>query len=194
MRWTNWLLCPPRRSVVHKNDPAALGLELDLHFPQLGQLAPDRFVAFQGHIKHHEPALAGAEQLAADGAGLSSAVVPVVDDTAGDPRADAAFELPILMDDFAKRMETHFDRADIAEVNYSKAVYDAIVKTSLKTGKLTLTMDTEIKGLDIYYTTNDAMPDNFCAKYTQPVALPDEPVAVAPVAGSTVAVEPAVKH
>lgn len=79
-------------------------------------------------------------------------------------------------DDFAKRMETHFDRADIAEINYSKAVYDAIVKTSLKTGKLTLTLESEIKGMDIYYTTDDAMPDNFCAKYAQPVALPDGPI------------------
>ena len=79
-------------------------------------------------------------------------------------------------DDFAKRMETHFDRSDIAEINYSKAVYDAIVKTKMKDGKLTLTLDTEIKGMDIYYTTDDAMPDKYCTKYTQPVALPDGPI------------------
>ena len=79
-------------------------------------------------------------------------------------------------DDFAKRMETHFDRSDIAEINYSKAVYDPIVKTSLKTGKLTLTLESEIKGMDIYYTTDDAMPDNFCSKYAQPVVLPDGPI------------------
>lgn len=79
-------------------------------------------------------------------------------------------------DDFAKRMETHFDRSDIAEINVSRAVYDAIVRTSLKEGKLTLTMGTEIKGMDIYYTTDDAMPDKYCIKYTQPVALPDGPI------------------
>lgn len=79
-------------------------------------------------------------------------------------------------DDFAKRMETHFDRSDIAEINVSRAVYDAIVRTSLKEGKLTLTMSTEIKGMDIYYTTDDAMPDKYCTKYTQPVALPDGPI------------------
>ncbi len=79
-------------------------------------------------------------------------------------------------DDFAKRMETHFDRSDIAGINYSRAVYDAIVKTSLKKGKLTLILDTEIKGMDIYYTIDDAMPNKFTTKYTQPVELPDGPI------------------
>jgi hexosaminidase len=79
-------------------------------------------------------------------------------------------------DNFAQRMESHFDRSDIAEINYSRAVYDAIVKTSKKDGKLTLTLGTEIKGIDIYYTTDDAMPDKFCTKYTQPVVLPSGPI------------------
>ena len=46
----------------------------------------------------------------------------------------------------------------------------------MKTGKLTLTLDTEIKGMDIYYTTDDAMPNKFTTKYTQPVELPDGPI------------------
>jgi hexosaminidase len=79
-------------------------------------------------------------------------------------------------DNFAQRMETHFDRSDIAEINYSRAVYDAIVKTSKKNGQLVLTLGTEIKGMDIYYTTDDAMPDKFCTKYTQPVVLPSGPI------------------
>ena len=79
-------------------------------------------------------------------------------------------------DNFAQRMETHFDRYDEAEINYSRAVYDAIVRTSLKDGKLWLTMGTELKDMDIYYTLNDAMPDKYCTKYTQPVILPDGPI------------------
>ncbi len=79
-------------------------------------------------------------------------------------------------DNFAKRMEAHFDRSDIAEINYSRAVYDAIVKTSLKDGQLMLTLGTELSDLDIFYTLDDAMPDKFCAKYTQPIALPDGPI------------------
>ena len=73
-------------------------------------------------------------------------------------------------------METHFDRYDEAEINYSRAVYDAIIRTSLKDGKLWLTMGTELKDMDIYYTLNDAMPDKYCTKYTQPVILPDGPI------------------
>jgi hexosaminidase len=79
-------------------------------------------------------------------------------------------------DNFAKRMEAHFDRSDIAEINYSRAVYDAIVKTSLKDGQLMLTLGTELSDLDIFYTLDDAMPDKFCTKYTQPIALPDGPI------------------
>jgi hexosaminidase len=77
---------------------------------------------------------------------------------------------------FVERMESHFDRADVAQVNYSKAVYDAIVKTSMKDNKLMLTMAGEVPGLDIYYSTDDTMPDQFSTKYSQPVELPDGPI------------------
>ena len=30
--------------------------------------------------------------------------------------------------------------------------------------------------MDIYFTTNDAMPNMFTTKYTQPVELPDGPI------------------
>ncbi len=79
-------------------------------------------------------------------------------------------------DNFAQRMESHFERADIAEINYSKAVYDAIVETSTKNGKLTLEMGSELSGIDIYYTLDDAMPDRYSPKYSTPVELPDGPI------------------
>ncbi|UHG92840.1 beta-N-acetylhexosaminidase [Spirosoma oryzicola] len=77
---------------------------------------------------------------------------------------------------FVPRMEAHFDRADIAQVNYSRAVYDAIVRTSMKNGKLTLTLESEVPNLDIYYSIDDTMPDAFSTKYSQPVELPDGPI------------------
>lgn len=77
---------------------------------------------------------------------------------------------------FVQRMETHFDRADAAQVNYSRAVYDAIVKTSMKDGKLRLELEGEIPGLDIYYTIDDTMPDQFSTRYSQPVDLPEGPI------------------
>ena len=77
---------------------------------------------------------------------------------------------------FAQRMESHFERADVAHVNYSRAVYDAIVKTTTKGDKPQLELDTEIPGLDIYYTFDDTMPDQFSTRYTQPIDLPDGPI------------------
>jgi len=74
---------------------------------------------------------------------------------------------------FTKRMEAHFDRADVAEMGYSKAVYDAIVTASVKEGKLITELASELPDVDIYYTTDDTMPDNFSKKYTQPFEIPD---------------------
>jgi hexosaminidase len=78
--------------------------------------------------------------------------------------------------DFVKRMETHFDRADVAQINYSKAIYDAIVETSISNGKLRLKLASEAPGLDIYYTIDDTMPDQFSTRYNQPIDLPEGPV------------------
>jgi len=77
---------------------------------------------------------------------------------------------------FIARVEKQFERSDIAKVNYSKAIYDAIVKTSVKQGKLIVTMESEAPGLKIYYTIDDAMPDNFTSEYKQPVELPEGPI------------------
>ncbi len=78
--------------------------------------------------------------------------------------------------DFVKRVETHFDRADVAQINYSKAIYDAIVKTSMNNGKLRLELASEAPGLDIYYTIDDTMPDQFSTRYNQPIDLPEGPI------------------
>jgi hexosaminidase len=77
---------------------------------------------------------------------------------------------------FVPRMEAHFERADVAQINHSNAVYDAIVLTSVKNDVLTLVMEAEIPGLEIYYSIDESMPDNRSIKYTQPVVLPDGPI------------------
>ena len=46
----------------------------------------------------------------------------------------------------------------MAEVNYSKAMYDAIVKVSMKDGKMWVEMESEVPGLDIYYTIDGTCP------------------------------------
>lgn len=79
-------------------------------------------------------------------------------------------------DNFTKRMEAHFQRYDAAQKRYSAAVYDPIVTTKIDGNKLVLHMESEIPGLDMYYTIDDVMPDSFCPKYTSPVTLPEGPI------------------
>jgi hexosaminidase len=77
---------------------------------------------------------------------------------------------------FVKRAEYQFGRDDMAGINHSLAVYDAIININRKDGKMTVTMDTEMPGLDIFYTMDDTMPDSFTLKYSKPVVLPEGPV------------------
>ena len=79
-------------------------------------------------------------------------------------------------ENFSQRMESRFDRADIADVNYSRAIYDAIIKINRKNGKLMLEMEGEVPNLDIYFTTDDTMPDDHSTKYMGAVELPDGPI------------------
>jgi hexosaminidase len=79
-------------------------------------------------------------------------------------------------DNFVQRVESQFQRSDEAGLNYSKAIYDAIINVSMKDGKMWAEMLPEISGLDIYYTIDGTMPDNYSSKYTQPVLIPEGPV------------------
>ncbi|MHB1050733.1 MAG: beta-N-acetylhexosaminidase [Bacteroidota bacterium] len=78
--------------------------------------------------------------------------------------------------DFSRRMEYHFLRADAAGVNYSRAVFDPMVRTSYAGKQLMLTLGAEIDGIEIFYTIDDTMPDRYSKKYLSPVPLPDGPI------------------
>ena len=45
---------------------------------------------------------------------------------------------------FVPRLENQFKRSDVADVNYSRSIYDAIVTPSIKGGKMMLELGTEI--------------------------------------------------
>lgn len=75
--------------------------------------------------------------------------------------------------DFVMRAERQFARNDIAEVNYSRAIYDPIITTSMLNGKKNIVMETEMPGLDIYYTVDGSMPDNYSPKYSKPFEIPE---------------------
>ncbi len=76
---------------------------------------------------------------------------------------------------FTKKVEQHFEKLDAAGVRYAKSIYDPIVTTQQNTkGELIGMMEGEIEGLDIYYTLNDQMPDNYSSKYTAPFLIPED--------------------
>ena len=80
---------------------------------------------------------------------------------------------------FSKKVEGQFEKLDAAKVRYAKSIYDPIVTTELRSnGELVLKMEGEVEGLDIHYTINDQMPDNYSDKYTNPIVLPEDVLSV----------------
>ena len=76
---------------------------------------------------------------------------------------------------FSKKVESQFEKLDAAGVRYARSMYDPIVTTQLNSkGELMGIMEGEVEGLDIYYTMNDQMPDNYSEKYTGPFLLPED--------------------
>jgi len=79
-------------------------------------------------------------------------------------------------ENFAQRVEKQFDRSAIAGINFSTAIYDAIINVQSKDGKMTIDMESEMPGLDIFYSIDGSMPNTFSAKYANPFDLPEGPV------------------
>jgi hexosaminidase len=77
---------------------------------------------------------------------------------------------------FIKRVENQFSRSEIEGINYSTAVYDAIINISGKEGSLKAELKTEIPGLDIYYSVDGSMPNQYSSKYSRIIDIPEGPV------------------
>jgi hexosaminidase len=69
-------------------------------------------------------------------------------------------------DDFVQRTNNHLIRLRQADVNYSLSFKDVIINP-LKddNGKLLIQLDTEVDGLDIYYTFDNTYPDSHSLQY-----------------------------
>jgi hexosaminidase len=77
--------------------------------------------------------------------------------------------------DFTRRVENIFDRMDIEQVKYARAMYDPIFSvTKDGQGALQIGLSTEVDGLDIYYSFDNSQPDNFYPKYSSPLTIPKE--------------------
>jgi len=77
--------------------------------------------------------------------------------------------------DFSKRVEFNFERMDIRQIKYAKAMFDPIINVK-KDGKdgLLVELSSEVEGLDIHYSFDNSHPDNFYPKYSAPLSFPKE--------------------
>ena len=74
---------------------------------------------------------------------------------------------------FVGKVEDHFERFNAAEKKYAPSMYDpAFNVTQNAKGELTVSLSTEIEGLDIYYSFDNSYPDHFYPKYTSAVTVP----------------------
>ena len=74
---------------------------------------------------------------------------------------------------FFERVEKHFERLDLAEIKYAPSVYDPIFNVrSLANDQISISLDTEVDDLDIYYSFDNSYPDRFYPKYTEALIAP----------------------
>lgn len=74
---------------------------------------------------------------------------------------------------FVGRVEDHFKRFDQASTNYSPSLYDPIITVRKnKDGLLMIDLKTEVEGLDLYYTVDNSVPNQYHNKYKEPLVFP----------------------
>lgn len=78
-------------------------------------------------------------------------------------------------DDFVQRMEKHLPRLREAKVNFSTGFYEPIISAKRNAdSSFSIIINTEIKGLDVFYTFDDTIVDEFYPLYQgQPLAIPE---------------------
>lgn len=77
---------------------------------------------------------------------------------------------------FTQRVEQQFKRYDVQEIKYATSMYEPIFTPKNKNAKLQVQLDTEVGGLDIYYSFDNSFPDNFYPKYNGPLTPPKDAV------------------
>ena len=75
---------------------------------------------------------------------------------------------------FVSKTENHFKRYDYAEIKYSPAIYDPIVKVRKDAENYLVELTPEIEGLDIYTSFDNSTPDNFYPKYSEAQIIPKD--------------------
>ena len=75
--------------------------------------------------------------------------------------------------DFIGRVENHFTRFDQAKINYAISIYDPIISVRKNdAGRITIELNAEVSGLDLYYTLDNTIPNQYSEKYSKMIVLP----------------------
>ena len=76
---------------------------------------------------------------------------------------------------FYPKVEKQFARFNAAEIKYAPSMYDPSFERGMTADSaLTVTMSTEIPGLDIYYSFDNSFPDRFYPKYAGTLVVPKD--------------------
>jgi hexosaminidase len=79
--------------------------------------------------------------------------------------------------DFVNRIEKHFERFDIAGINYSRSMYNPVFRASInEKDRLIVTLETEVPGLVVHYSFDETNPDEFYPVYEKPLIVPNDAV------------------
>ncbi|WP_089680805.1 beta-N-acetylhexosaminidase [Catalinimonas alkaloidigena] len=74
---------------------------------------------------------------------------------------------------FVPRVEQHMARFDEAGINYARSIYDAIIQVKKNpAGNLVVTLSTEVPGVDLYYTLDNSLPNQYYNPYKEPIVVP----------------------
>lgn len=75
--------------------------------------------------------------------------------------------------DFMRRTENHFERFEAAGINYSPSVYDPIITvTRNNRNELLVTLDSEAANIDLFFTIDNSIPNQYHQRYLNPILLP----------------------
>lgn len=76
---------------------------------------------------------------------------------------------------FITRVEDHFNRADLAEINYARSMYNPIISSFQTTDReVRIELQSELSDLDIYYTFDNTDPDRYSPLYKEPLEIPKD--------------------
>ena len=75
--------------------------------------------------------------------------------------------------DFVRRVESHLGRFDAAGTNYSRSYLNPFVTVQRQTvGIFEILISHELAGIDLFYTTDNTLPDAMSPRYKQPFVFP----------------------